>query len=202
MIKKFIVSHSLQLISDMYPDYNSAKIDEIRYGLESIYLSITKVAVILIITLLLGIFKESLWFLLFFNGLRTTAFGIHASKSWMCWLSSILLFIGIPYFCIYVPIPEMVQYIIIILSILCFLLYAPSDTKKRPLVRKHRRIKFKILTLLVAGIYLIIFFNTNSVFIKNAIIFSMVLESVLVHPLTYGVFHLPYKNYERYVFSK
>lgn len=202
MIKKVIVSYSLQLIADMYPSYNSTKIDEIRYGLESIYLSITKVVVILTITLLLGIFKESLWFLLFFNGLRTTAFGIHASKSWMCWISSILLFIGIPYLCIYVTIPEMAQYIIIILSIICFLLYAPSDTKKRPLVRKNRRIKFKVLTLLITSVYLIIFFNINSVFIQNAIICSMALESVLIHPLTYGMFHLPYKNYERYVFSK
>lgn len=202
MVKKFIINHSLQLISDIYPNYNSTRMDEIRYGLESIYLSITKVVIILTITLLLGIFKESVWFLLFFNGLRTTAFGIHASKSWMCWISSIILFIGIPYLCIYAHIPEMVQYIIIIFSIICFLLYAPSDTKKRPLVRKNRRIKFKVLTLLIASIYLFIFFNTNSVFIKNAIICSMALESVLIHPLTYGVFHLPYKNYKRYVFSK
>lgn len=202
MIKKFIIQHSLQLVSDIYPSYDSTKMDEIRYGLESIYLSITKVVVILLITLLLGIFKESIILLLFFNGLRTTAFGIHASKSWMCWVSSSILFIGIPYLCIYLNIPSIFQYIMMILSTICFLLYAPADTKKRPLVRKNRRIKFKILTLIIVSVYLFIFFNTNSVFIKNAIVWSMVLESVLIHPLTYRVFHLPYKNYERYVFSK
>lgn len=202
MIKKFIITKSLRLVSDIYPSYNSTKMDEIRYGLESIYLSITKIVVILLITLLLGIFKESVILLLFFNGLRTTAFGIHASKSWMCWLSSSILFIGIPYLCIYLQIPNIIQYLMIVFSIICFFLYAPSDTKKRPLVRKNRRIKFKILTLAVASAYLFIFFNTNSVFIKNAIVCSMVLESVLIHPLTYKVFHLPYKNYEGYVFSK
>lgn len=202
MIKKFIISRSLQLVSDIYPSYDSTRMDEIRYGLESIYLSITKIIVILLVTLLLGIFKEAVILLLFFNGLRTTAFGIHASKSWMCWLSSSILFIGIPYLCICLQIPNIIQYLMIIFSIICFLLYAPSDTKKRPLVRKNRRIKFKILTLAVASVYLFIFFNTNSVFVKNAIVWSMVLESVLIHPFTYKVFHLPYKNYEGYVFSK
>lgn len=202
MIKRFIISQSLQLVSDIYPSYDSIRMDEIRYGLESIYLSITKIIVILFITLLLGIFKEAVILLLFFNGLRTTAFGIHASKSWMCWLSSSILFIGIPYLCIYLPISNIIQYFMIAFSMICFLLYAPSDTKKRPLVRKNRRIKFKVLTLVVASVYLFIFFNTRSVFIKNAIVWAMVLESVLIHPLTYKVFHLPYKNYEKYVFSK
>lgn len=202
MIKNFIINKSLHAISDIYPDYNEAKLDEIKYGLESIYLSLTKVVVILLITLILGIFKEALIVLLFFNLLRTTAFGIHASKSWMCWISSLILFIGIPYFCIYIEMPNFIHYIMMGFSIICYILYAPADTKKRPLVRKNRRIKFKVLTLIIAFIYLIVFFNTQNIFIKNVIACSMILESVLIHPLTYKVFNLPYKNYEGYVFSK
>lgn len=202
MIKKFVINKSLNLVSDIYPDYDSSKIDEIRYGLEAIYLSITKVVVILFVALILGIFKESIILLLFFNGLRSFAFGIHASKSWMCWISSSLLFIGLPYACIYLQIPLIVHYIVISISLICFLLYAPADTKKRPLVRKNRRIKFKVLTLIVSVVYIILFFYTDSMFIRNVISSSMLLEAVLIHPLTYRLFNLPYKNYERYVFSK
>lgn len=202
MIKNFIIKKSLHMITDIYPDYSDSKIDEIRYGLESIYLSLTKVIVIIFITLLLGIFKEAVIVLLFFNVLRSTAFGIHATKSWMCWVSSIILFIGIPYFCLYIDIPNIIYYIMLVFSILCYILYAPADTKKRPLVRKNRRIKFKVFTLIFALIYLVIFFNTHSIFIKNVIVSTMILEAVLIHPLTYRVFNLPYKNYEGYVFSK
>ena len=202
MIKKFFINKALNMITDIYPEYNDSKIDEIRYGLEAIYLSLTKVIVILSITLILGIFKEAVLVLLFFNGLRTTAFGIHASKSWMCWISSSILFIGIPYLCIYINIPNLIQYILIFIAMLFFLLYAPADTVKRPLVRKNRRIKFKISTLIIAFIYIIIFFYTDDIFLKNTIVCTMLLESVLIHPLTYRVFKLPYKNYERYVFSK
>ncbi len=201
-MKKFIINKSLETVSSIYPEYDEVKLSEIRYGLEAIYLSLTKVVVILLITLLLGIFKEAVLLLLLFNGLRSTAFGLHASKSWMCWISSSILFIGFPYLCIYLQVPLYIHYIMISLSILCFLLYAPADTKKRPLVRKNRRIKFKILTLIISSIYIIIFFYTKSILLKNMITCSMLIESVLIHPFTYKVFHLPYKNYERYVFSK
>lgn len=202
MIKKFFISNSLNFISEMYPEYSDSKLDEIRYGLESIYLSLTKTIVILFVTYLIGIFKEAVLVLLFFNGLRLAGFGIHAKKSWMCWVSSSIVFIGIPLLCIYIDTPIFIQYIIITLSLICFLLYAPADTIKRPLVKKNRRIKFKILTLIISFIYLLVFININNIFLKNVIVYTMLLEAVLIHPLTYKVFKLPYKNYERYVFSK
>ena len=201
-MKKYIMNHAMQVVGSIYPQYDSDKLDEIRYGLEAIYLSLSKTIVILFITFLLGIFKEAIIVLLFFNFLRMFAFGIHAKKSWQCWISSSIMFIGIPYLCIYTELTNFVYYILIGFSILNYLLYAPADTVKRPLVRKNRRIKFKILTLIVSIIYIVLFLNTNNVFIKNVIVYTMLLEVVLIHPLTYKVFNLPYKNYERYVFSK
>ena len=151
-MKQFIINHSLQLVTDIYPDYDSSKLDEIRYGLEAIYLSLTKVVAILLVSLLLGLFKEAVILLFFFNGLRSFAFGIHATKSWMCWIASSLLFIGLPYVCLHLNMPLVIQYFILAVTFICFLLYAPADTKKRPLVRKNRRIKFKLLTITVAVI--------------------------------------------------
>lgn len=201
-MKKFVMNHAMHVVKGVYPDYDDDKLDEIRYGLEAIYLSLSKTIVILLVTFMLGIFKEAIIVLLFFNFLRMFAFGIHAKKSWQCWISSSIMFIGIPYLCIYTELSNIYYYIMIGFSVLNFLLYAPADTVKRPLVKKHRRIKFKVLTLIVSLIYIILFFNTNDVFIKNVIVYTMLLEVVLIHPLTYRVFKLPYRNYERYVFSK
>ena len=98
-MKKYIMNHAMHVVKNNYPDYDDDKLDEIRYGLEAIYLSLTKVVVILLVTLILGIFKEAVMVLLFFNGLRLFAFGIHAKKSWQCWISSSILFMDIPYLC-------------------------------------------------------------------------------------------------------
>ena len=201
-MKQYIMNHAMHVVKNNYPDYNQDKLDEIRYGLEGIYLSITKTIVILLATLLLGIFKEAVIVLLFFNFLRMFAFGLHAKESWQCWISSSIIFIGIPYICIYCDFNNIIHYILLGISILTYIIYAPSDTVKRPLIKKHRRIKFKILTLLVSTIYIIIFFKTNDAFLKNVIAATMLLEAVLIHPLTYRMFNLPYKNYERYVISK
>lgn len=202
MIKKLFLKYSNNLILTNYPDYDETKMEEIRYGLEAVYLSITKVVVILFITFLLGIFKEAVLLLLLFNGLRSFAFGIHASKSWMCWVSSSILFIGFPYLCIYSSFPLIIHYIIIGLTLITFIIYAPADTVKRPLIKKNRRIKFKILTIIISIIYIILFFRIDSIVIKNMITCAMLIEAVLIHPLTYKVFKLPYNNYKRYVFSK
>lgn len=200
-MKKYIINKCINLVRSIYPEYNESKLDEIRYGLESIYLSLTKVIVILTVCFLLGIFKEAILLLLFFNGIRLFAFGIHAQKSWMCWISSSILFIGFPYLCIYLKLPIIFYLISLALSFITIIIYAPADTVKRPLVRKNRRIKFKILSILVCIIYFIIFYFNNDFFIRNIITSSLLIESVLIHPLTYKVFKLPYRNYERYVFS-
>ena len=201
-MKKYFLNYAMNVINNNYPDYDQDKKDEIKYGLEAIYLSITKVVVILFITLILGIFKEAVIVLLFFNILRMFAFGIHAKESWQCWISSSILFIGVPYLCIYLNVSDIFHYIVIILSIFIYILYAPADTVKRPLIRKNRRLKFKILTLLTSLIYIVLFIYTNDIFIKNVISSCMLLESILIHPLTYRVFNLPYKNYERYSISE
>ena len=197
-MKKYIMNHAINVVKKNYPNYDQDKLDEIKYGLESIYLSLTKTIVILFITFLLGIFKEALIVLLFFNFLRLFAFGIHAKESWQCWISSSIFFIGIPYLCVYLDISNIYHYILISISILTYILYAPSDTVKRPLIRKNRRLKFKILTLIVSAIYLIIFIYTKNIFIHNVITSTMLLESILIHPLTYRMFNLPYRNYEKY----
>ena len=98
-MKTFIINKCINYIKKN-TDYEETKIKEIEYGLVGIYLTISKTIVVSIIAIILGIFKEMLIFMIFFNILRTSAFGLHATKSWMCLLSSIIMFIGFPLICI------------------------------------------------------------------------------------------------------
>ena len=72
-------------VKSKYPEYNQDKLDEIEYGLEAIYLTFTKLIVIFSIAYILGVLKELIILLFFYNLLRTTAFGMHAKKSWHCY---------------------------------------------------------------------------------------------------------------------
>lgn len=198
MIKKFIISNSMKTIRSYYPNYDNEQLEKIQYGLESLYLSLTKLVVILLLSIILKIFKETIIVLLLFNFLRTTGFGLHATKSWGCWVVSVPTFIGVPLLCKHITFNDYLLILIAILSLISFILFAPADTIKRPLIRKKRRIIYKILTILLGIIYTVLILIIKVPFWKSSLSLTMLIEAVLICPLTYMIFKLPYNNYKKY----
>ena len=194
IIKKIIINKIMKYIKKN-TNYNKEKIKEIEYGLVSIYLTIYKLIIIITISLILNIFKEALIFLLLFNILRTFAFGLHATKSWICLLSSTVMFVGIPFLSKYLIIGNIPKLIILTLGIILIIKNSPADTKKRPIVNKKRRIFFKITSTLLVLIYSILCFIINDSFIINCMVFSIILENILISPTVYRIFKMPYNNY-------
>ena len=97
-MKNIIIKKIIKYIENKQK-YSKKQLLEIEYGLTSVYLTISKIIIISLIAFYLGIIKEMLIYMLFFNIIRTTAFGLHATKSWICLLSSTIIFIGIPILC-------------------------------------------------------------------------------------------------------
>ena len=116
MIKNFVINNSMNLVSGMNK-YSDEELDEVKYGLEAIYLAVTKIVVILIVSVILGFFRETLMFVIFFNILRVVAFGLHASKSIWCWISSSISFLLIPYICIHITFSNVFFYITTTISL-------------------------------------------------------------------------------------
>lgn len=179
-------------------NYSNIKLLEIKYGLENIYIFITKTIVIFLIAYILSIFKNLLIIMIFYTILRLTAFGVHAKKSWHCWISSILIFIGIPILSTFITIPKNICLIISILCLILLLIYAPADTEKRPIVNKKRRMIYKIITSITALCYILLFVFTND-FLANSIFIALVIETIMVLPITYIIFNLKYNNYKSYL---
>ncbi|MBQ9072607.1 MAG: accessory gene regulator B family protein [Bacilli bacterium] len=197
-MKKFIINGCMKYIKNN-TKYDSIKLAEIRYGLEGMYLTISKLIIISILCVILGVFKEMITFLLFFNIIRMPAFGLHATKSWICLLTSTIFFIGFPILSIYLNISLIIK--IIICSVCVILIYknAPADTKKKPIVNKKRRLVYKVLSTVISIIFSIIAILIKEQFISNCLIFSLVLENLLISPLVYKLFKLPYNNYITYL---
>lgn len=197
MIKNFVVNTSMNLVTDLNK-YDETQLEEIKYGIESLYLTLSKIIVILILSIILNIFKQTIIFLGLFNILRLFAFGLHASKSIWCWISSTISFIVIPYICKIFILPDLIYYIFSIITIICFILFSPADTIKRPLINKNKRLIYKMLSIITSVIYMILIIIINNYLIKNLLLFSLILESILILPITYKIFKLPYKNYLKY----
>ena len=98
-----------------YNNFDDIKLQEIKYGLETVYLTIVKTIIFIILAILLKTIKELLLFMLFYGIIRLTGFGVHAKKSLHCWISSILIFVIIPILIIYVTLNKYVIYLISII---------------------------------------------------------------------------------------
>ena len=193
-MKKFIISKTMKYIKKN-TNYDDIKLKEIEYGLVSIYLMISKLIIIGAISILLGIFKEMIIYMLIYNILRMPSFGLHATKSWICLLSSTILFIGIPYLCIFLSIPMILKIIIGILGILFMFKNAPADTKKKPIVSKKRRQTYKFISTLLTIIFVVLSIIIKDNYISNCFVFAIIMQNCMISPTVYKIFKLPYNNY-------
>lgn len=197
-MKNKFLNYAINTININNPSYNDTKLAEIRYGLEGIYLSITKLIIIFLLAILLNILKEMIFMLIIFNILRTTGFGLHATKSWICLVSSSVIFLGGPLLAKIIIINNLLKMILSITSVILIYKYAPADTKKRPLIKEKKRNIYKFITTIKC-----IILNIFIIFIKNNIITNLIIlgiyaEVIVILPKTYKLFNMPYDNYKNY----
>ena len=198
MQKKFI-SSSLRAIKRKYPEYSDEKLGELRYGLEGLYILVTKSVIIFGIAYLLGILWELIIFTVLYNIIRATSFGIHATKSWICLVSSLMIFIGATYLSTVLVIPTGTKIILGILTVIYIHIYSPADTKKRPIVSPKRRFVYKTVSTVIACIYAIICVVITNNFLANSLLFALIIQCLMISPLTYKLSGQPYDNYKTYI---
>lgn len=179
-----------------YNDYSKDDLKKLRYGLEGIYLTLTKTIIILLVSLLLNIFIEVLMGIVLFNIIRYFAFGFHAEKSFECLLLSLFNFVLIPYILLNINTSLLVDVFICGLCLILILMFAPADTVKRPLKSKQKRIIRKVLTFVTGIVYTILAIVFNKHFISDLLISSLIMTSIVICPLTYMIFRQPYNNYK------
>ncbi len=196
-MKDFIINNAMNYILK-YNHYDEIKQEELKYGLVGVYLLVTKLIIILILALILGIFKEVIVFTVIYIPIRAVSFGLHATKSWICLITSTIIFIGLPLVAKYLEIPIYIKSLIGIISIILMFKNSPADTHKRPIVNKNRRLFFKYLSVIIAIIYtsLSLFINNN--FIASSLLYSLIIQCFLTSPTIYKLFKLPYDNYKNF----
>lgn len=194
-MKNYFLNYSTKIILNNYPYYSKEKMDKIKYGLEGFYLTITKTIIIFSIAFLLNIFWEFFILLMIYNFLRLFSFGLHANTSKTCLIVSVILFIGGAFLTNLLVVSNFAKTIIFILVILIFFKYAPADSKKRPLINKKKRIKYKFLSTFIIIIMCYATYLPINNYLNNAIIIAIIYQTFLITPFAYYIFNQPYNNY-------
>lgn len=196
-MKNFIINKTMNFITSQ-KQYDETTLEELRYGLVSIYLTFSKLIIISIVAGILGIFTEMIILTVIYNILRSVSFGLHATKSWICLLSSFLILIGGTYLCLDIEINNVTILIISLITIPIIYKYSPADTKKRPIVNPKRRKVFKYLSTSFAISFYIISLFINNNFIINCLMLSLIIQSFVIHPTVYKMFGMSYDNYKNF----
>ena len=194
-MKQLFLENSMNFICkyQSISDYDKKKV---KYGLEGLYLTITKMVLLTILALLLNMFKEFILVVVFFNVIRYTGFGFHAEKSYQCLLFSTFNFIAIPFLLLHIQLSNFFVYIICAICIFHYLLFAPADTKKRPLSNKRKRIIRKIITVMIGFIYTLMIILLNNTYWTSIILSAMIIQAIIISPIIYWLFNQPYNNYK------
>ena len=64
-MKKKLLTWCMNSVRKKFPEYDDDKLEIIEYGLEGLYLTFTKIIIITCLSLILGIFKETLLLIIF-----------------------------------------------------------------------------------------------------------------------------------------
>lgn len=177
---------------------NEEELEIINFGLESIYLTLVKIVIIIFLSLLLGIFKEVILMIVSYNIIRFFAFGLHAPNSTSCLITSIILFIGGAYVSVYLDISIYIKIIISFISILLISIYAPADTEKRPLINRKKRMKYKYISIVVSIFMSFFLIKFHDSYLSNFLLIGLIEEVIMILPITYKLYKLPYNNYKTY----
>lgn len=196
-MKEVFLNHTINFIATNQKNLTEEDKEKLAYGLEGIYLTVTKMIIILLISLLLDFFKEFIITLILFNIIRFPGFGFHASKSIVCLISSTVLILGIPFLFTSIELPLNIKIILCIISIITFIIFAPADTYKRPLTNKKKRTIRKICTCLLALTYSVMIIIFNDYEISNLLLAALIIETLLVSPILYLLFGESYNNYKK-----
>lgn len=200
MKEKFVES-SITFINK-YEECDDLKLKKLRYGLQGIYSLIVKLTVVIIISIITNTIKETLLFLLFYAGIRTFSYGMHAKSNLGCWITTITIYNVIPLIIRNYNMPNTFSYIVLGISLISMLLWAPADTPKKPLIRKKQRILCKSISTSVVIFYTIIFLINNITIINNAIIYALIIQSIIINPITYKITNTQFNNYKYYKKNK
>ncbi|MBZ9607507.1 accessory gene regulator B family protein [Clostridium estertheticum] len=180
------------------PNKTEEDLEIIRYGIEVLFMNITKFPIILAVGYGVGLFWYTLYTVIIFGISRRFVGGIHARKSITCLISTGLIILGAIYISLASQLTIIVKAFIFIVVVCIFFKYAPADTEEKPYLDKNVRQNLKIKSILTAIVYFLFSIYIKNPFFSNIFMYILLVEAILICPITYKILNRRYNNYEYY----
>jgi len=170
-------------------DENDPRRETARYGIYIFYINVLKTLLLLLIALVFGILKQVVLFALPYAALRLFSFGVHLKTPMACTALGLVYYLGGTALAMYIDIPLPLRITLWCICFLCFLRYAPAETKNRPIPQRQRK-PFKIMSLTVLSVLMAIavYLSASGYPVyRNLFLIAAVCQTVNILPLTYTI---------------
>ena len=186
----FLVSKTVKVLAPRLEcEHGSLTYDKLQYGTHVFYINAVKTLLLIIVSLILGIFPYVVAFALAYGSLRVFSFGIHLENSLLCTLIGFVYYLGSIYLSLYVAIPLWAKVISLIVSVVGFVTYSPAQTKKRPIPEHQRKaLKKKSSIILTIVALLSIMMHYSFPVFSSLLTMAAVCQMVNLLPVTYKIF--------------
>ena len=129
------------------------------------------------------------------------SFGLHASKSWICLVSSFVIFMVSMYLSLTVNFSLYIRIAIGIYCIIRVYQNAPADTHKRPIINQKRRDTYKFISTIISIVFVFLTIFIQDMFLRNAFIGALCVQTAMISPLVYKLSNVPYNHYKAYIIN-
>jgi len=181
-----------------YAGKSGLELRKLELGMEIALINVSKLAVVYLLALLLGVVVQTFIVSLAFAATKRYSFGLHALNSTVCTLVSCLMLVVVPWALQGVGISNIAVMVMFVPIVVCLYLYAPADTNARPLVGPKNRARLKKKAVAIGVVLMLVALVVPSGDVKLLIVLGVVLQCVAIMPLSYKILRRRGRNYEQF----
>ncbi|MCL2500974.1 MAG: accessory gene regulator B family protein [Defluviitaleaceae bacterium] len=174
------------------------ELQKLVLGTEMLIINVSKLFILYLTAALMGILVHTLILHAAYILIKRYSFGLHALNATVCTVVTCVMFAIIPWFLRGIGINNMIISAAFTFFIVCLYLYAPADTKARPLVGVALRVRLKRNAVLCGIVLMGVALAISDPYIKFLLTLGAAYQCVAILPLTYKLFKRSEKNYENY----
>jgi accessory gene regulator B len=167
------------------------------YGFQIVIGGIVKFVLLVLITLLLGVFLPTFTVLIFFGALRVPAGGYHMDNYTKCMVTSFGIFILLGFlvkftyqFCSF-GLLAFLSAVVFAVTLITVIKWAPADTPFKPITKPKQIKRLKILSIIMVFIWMVIdiiliYYRMNFYVLAGCL--GMLMAAFIVSPAGYRFF--------------
>lgn len=181
-----------------YNHWQGKELRKLELGLEIFLINVSKIIIIYSLAALLGSLWQTLLVHCAFAVVKRYSFGLHALNSTVCTVVSCLVFVFVPILLSGLGLSNVGVVIVFGVVIFTLYMYAPADTKARPLIGKKLRETLKRKAVICGVGLMVTALLIPDESVKLLLAVGAIFQIVMILPFAYKILKRSGKNYENY----